>query len=192
MFSLFRVRNATYMALDSLANHCLAPELNGLFLPDEEATKLAGQALGQTLLTYGSPLLVALRGQLGVGKTTFCQGLGRALGLPDGDVKSPTFNLAHEHQGKLTFSHLDLYRLESNPLTQFLEAGLDEYLAGLCLVEWPERLPDSWWPPERLELTFALADPGRILHGRGICPLAQDLWSRTTQLFLSWEKRTCA
>jgi tRNA threonylcarbamoyl adenosine modification protein YjeE len=98
---------------------------------------------------------VTLSGPLGAGKTTFAQGFGEALGLPPGEVASPTFSLADVHRaGHVTLNHLDLYRLggDGGPpeaaLREFLEAGLDECLeTGYSLVEWPERLPDAFWPP---------------------------------------------
>ncbi|MDR2142474.1 MAG: tRNA (adenosine(37)-N6)-threonylcarbamoyltransferase complex ATPase subunit type 1 TsaE [Deltaproteobacteria bacterium] len=159
-----------------------------LFLPDESATRRAGFCLGQALVTLGLRVLtVTLRGELGAGKTTFCQGVGQALGVPTGEVRSPTFSLAHEHQGVIPFSHLDLYRLERDPYAEFLEAGLEESLAGVCLVEWAQRLPDSFWPLTRLDLTLTPASSGgRALRGRGLAPQAQKVWALLTHQYLAW------
>jgi tRNA threonylcarbamoyladenosine biosynthesis protein TsaE len=155
-----------------------------MLLPDALATQRAGFCLGAALLdSQFPPIVITLRGELGAGKTTFCQGFGQALGVASGEIKSPTFSLAHEHQGKIAFSHLDLYRLENNPQAQFLEAGLDEYLAQTCLVEWPERLPDSFWPLTRLDLAFTVTGAERILTGRGVEPWTRKLWLQTTQLY---------
>ncbi|MDR1085500.1 MAG: tRNA (adenosine(37)-N6)-threonylcarbamoyltransferase complex ATPase subunit type 1 TsaE [Deltaproteobacteria bacterium] len=138
-------------------------------MPDAIATGEAGAALGLIILEKGpKTLAVTLTGELGVGKTTFCQGLGRALGAKPGEVKSPTFSLANEYLGTVTFGHLDLFRLEKNPLTEFLEAGLDEYLGGLCLVEWADRLPESVWPEDRIDISLTLTAQGRLLTGRGL------------------------
>jgi tRNA threonylcarbamoyladenosine biosynthesis protein TsaE len=166
-----------------------------LFLPDEPATKRAGHCLGQAIISLAvNSLFVALRGDLGAGKTTLCQGLGEALGAPPGEVKSPTFALAHEHRGQIGFSHLDLFRLENDPAREFIEAGLDERLEGICLVEWPERLPDSFWPDQRLELTLSRppAGEGRTLTGRGLTEEAQSVYAFSRQLFLSMGNKTCA
>jgi tRNA threonylcarbamoyladenosine biosynthesis protein TsaE len=129
-------------------------------LPAPAATKAAGAAFAEGILESSSPpLLITLEGPLGAGKTTFAQGFGEALGLGPGEVASPTFSLADVHRGgKAVMNHLDLYRLGGggNPeeaLKEFLEAGLDECLdEGFSLVEWPERLPEGYWPEERFRV----------------------------------------
>ncbi len=149
-------------------------------LPTATATYEAGQALGQELVrlwpetspSFGA--LITISGDLGAGKTTFCQGLGRGLKVFEpAEIISPTFTLANEYPGYIPLYHLDLYRLES--AAQFYEAGLDEYLIGpgVTLVEWPEKVPSSIWPPERLDLAFRFAEPGREL----ISTYAGSWWS---------------
>src|SRR6059058_1561764 len=56
--------------------------------------------------------VLALHGDLGVGKTTFVQGLARGLGVTDA-VTSPTFNIFTVHRGRTNLVHLDAYRLEN-------------------------------------------------------------------------------
>jgi tRNA threonylcarbamoyladenosine biosynthesis protein TsaE len=165
----------------------VAPPTCPLKLPleDELATLKAGFSLGEALIALAvKALFIGLTGDLGAGKTTFCQGVGKALGLAAGEVTSPTFALAHEHQGLVAFSHLDLYRLGDRPENEFLEAGLTDYLDGITLVEWPERLPDSFWPLNRLNLTLTIAPQGRLLVGLGLTPEAQKVWAHLTQRFL--------
>ena len=93
--------------------------------------------------------VVCLYGDLGAGKTHFVKGIARYLGLPEEQVQSPTFSLIHEYGGNPPLYHFDMYRLES--LEQALEIGVEDYLydAGICVVEWPERieslLPSSYW-----------------------------------------------
>ncbi|MDR2945499.1 MAG: tRNA (adenosine(37)-N6)-threonylcarbamoyltransferase complex ATPase subunit type 1 TsaE [Candidatus Adiutrix sp.] len=139
-----------------------------IFLPTAEDTFKAGARLGTGLaaaLSDGSlalPCLITLRGDLGAGKTTFCQGLCQALEVSEpGEVISPTFTLANEYRGLVDIFHLDLYRL-TDP-EQFYQAGLDEYLLrpALTLIEWPERLPS--WPGNRLDVTLNFQDEGRFL-----------------------------
>lgn len=119
------------------------------------------------------PGLITLSGDLGAGKTTICQGLGEALGVADpGEIVSPTFALANEYKGLCDIFHLDIYRIES--ADQFHDAGLDEYLhrPGLCLVEWPEKMPENFWPDGRhLALNIAFQGGGRLVQGR-----PQPLW----------------
>lgn len=85
----------------------------------------------------------ALHGELGSGKTTFVQGMARALGITQ-PVTSPTYNLYHVYQAKAQLIHLDAYRLESPESADALclEDCLIEpwYMA----IEWPEKLPSSW------------------------------------------------
>jgi tRNA threonylcarbamoyladenosine biosynthesis protein TsaE len=113
------------------------------------ATHSAGetQALGARLakrLAAGDVLW--LSGDLGAGKTTFSQGLGRGLGVK-APVNSPTFVLIREYAARLPLYHIDLYRLD-NP-RDIVTLGLNDYLDGdgVCVVEWAERLVESGiWP----------------------------------------------
>jgi len=101
---------------------------------------------------------LALHGNLGVGKTTFVQGLARGFGITD-TVTSPTFNIYTVHRAgnspPRTLLHLDAYRLESSKEVDDLL--LDEFLVSpWCLaVEWPEKIVE-WLPAERLDLVFAI------------------------------------
>ena len=83
--------------------------------------------------------VVALRGDLGAGKTTFVAACARALGC-EADVASPTFTFWHRYGGSPPLEHLDLYRVESPADAR--ELGLEEALApdGIAFVEWPDRL----------------------------------------------------
>jgi len=87
--------------------------------------------------------VIALRGDLGAGKTQFVKGLARGLQI-SGRVHSPTFTLVNEYSGgRLKLFHLDLYRLETR--AQIWSAGLEEFLQpeGVSVIEWAERLSDS-------------------------------------------------
>jgi len=101
---------------------------------------------------------LALHGNLGVGKTTFVQGLARGFGITE-TVTSPTFNIYTVHRSPRapmrTLLHLDAYRLESSKEVDDLL--LDEFLVSpWCLaVEWPEKIVE-WLPAQRIELVFAI------------------------------------
>ncbi len=109
-------------------------------LPDATATQQLGLILGQ-VLPAGSTLI--LEGDLGRGKTTLVQGIGRGLGITD-SVDSPTFTLINEYtEGRLPLYHLDLYRLQPNDVTALnLESYWEgiEYPPGIMAIEWAERL----------------------------------------------------
>ncbi len=91
--------------------------------------------------------VLALHGDLGVGKTTFVQGLAAGFGVA-GHVTSPTFNIFTLHRGsKRTLVHLDAYRLEHPD--QIEELMLEDFLTSpWCLaVEWPSKI-DAWIPAD--------------------------------------------
>ena len=97
-----------------------------------ETERLAGQ-LAETL-EPGDVVTVA--GELGAGKTTFVRGACRALGV-EGPVTSPTFTIGHRYQGRVTVSHLDLYRYDGVSAAEW--GDLEPYFSdAVVFVEWPE------------------------------------------------------
>jgi tRNA threonylcarbamoyladenosine biosynthesis protein TsaE len=103
--------------------------------------------------------VVALRGELGAGKTALARAVIQALPLPDGapaeeDVPSPTFTLVQTYARRpAPVWHIDLYRL-SEP-DEVIELGWDEALAdGIVLVEWPDRA-GTLLPAARLDVELA-------------------------------------
>ena len=98
---------------------------------------------------------VALHGDLGVGKTTFVQGLARGLGIRDA-VTSPTFNIFTLHRGPTNLLHLDAYRLEN--ARQVEDLLLTDFMdSPWCLaVEWPDKIA-SWLPENALHLELGIA-----------------------------------
>ncbi|MFA6624785.1 MAG: tRNA (adenosine(37)-N6)-threonylcarbamoyltransferase complex ATPase subunit type 1 TsaE [Bacilli bacterium] len=101
-----------------------------------EETKKIARDLAMTL--KGGEVILAT-GPLGAGKTAFCQGLGKALGV-EGIINSPTFNLIKVYKGKTkTLYHVDCYRLE-NADEEKKDLGLDEVFGDpdtISYVEWP-------------------------------------------------------
>jgi tRNA threonylcarbamoyladenosine biosynthesis protein TsaE len=85
--------------------------------------------------------VLALKGELGSGKTVFTKGLVSGLG-GSAMATSPTFTIVHEYQGgRLPIYHFDFFRLENRGSTDRL--GLDEYFFsdGVCVIEWADRFP---------------------------------------------------
>lgn len=82
---------------------------------------------------------VAMRGDLGAGKTAFTRGVARGLGYL-GRVTSPTYALVNEYHGEFPLFHFDLYRLSD--AEELYDLGLEEYLdrGGVCVMEWSERV----------------------------------------------------
>jgi tRNA threonylcarbamoyladenosine biosynthesis protein TsaE len=103
---------------------------------------------------------LALHGDLGVGKTTFVQGLAHGLGV-QAHVTSPTFAIYSVYRGSpRTLVHLDAYRLENE--AQIEPLLLDEFMVSpWCLaVEWPRKVA-GWLPGNALHLTLSIVDGDR-------------------------------
>ncbi len=96
------------------------------------------QAFAEALAFHLRPAdLLVLSGELGAGKTTFTQGLGRGLAVRE-RIISPTFVLVRQHPstgGGPGLVHVDAYRLDSAAAIDDLdlEATLD---ANVTVVEW--------------------------------------------------------
>jgi tRNA threonylcarbamoyladenosine biosynthesis protein TsaE len=120
-----------------------------------DRTREVGEALASLLQPRDT---VVLTGDLGAGKTTLVQGIGRGLGVED-HVASPTFTLVREYAGRLDVAHVDVYRLER--VQDVVDLALDE-LGGperVLLVEWGDAVSDLL-PEDRLrvELTTEGSD----------------------------------
>jgi tRNA threonylcarbamoyladenosine biosynthesis protein TsaE len=135
-------------------------------LPDEAATA----ALAARIATLARPGdVIALKGELGAGKTSFARAFIRARAGRDEVVPSPTFTLAQPYDfPDVTIWHFDCYRLRD--AEEAWELGIeDAFRDGISLIEWPERL-GHLLPSRRLEITLlpgappdtrrAIADPG--------------------------------
>ena len=129
-----------------------------LTLPELEAW---GERFGAALRP---PVVVALAGDLGAGKTTLAQAICRGLGVRE-EVTSPTYAIVHEYHGaRGVVYHLDLYRLE-HP-RELANVGWSDMLASpaIVIVEWPERA-GGHLPPDavRVDLEHLPSDPERRL-----------------------------
>ncbi len=111
-----------------------------------ETRKVASDFFKKTIgpRAASEPVLIGLTGDLGVGKTTFVQGMAKGAGIdPDYYVNSPTFTLVNEYRGQgATILHVDLYRIEK-PI-EGMTLGIEDYLrpGTVIVIEWPERMPE--------------------------------------------------
>jgi tRNA threonylcarbamoyladenosine biosynthesis protein TsaE len=111
--------------------------------------------------------VIALRGELGSGKTSFARGFIRAFGRGDEEVPSPTFTLVEVYEFPESATevwHFDLYRLSKSE--DVYELGFEAALGGaILLIEWPERL-GPLLPRERLDVALSAgSSPGsRRVH----------------------------
>lgn len=84
--------------------------------------------------------VIALRGDLGMGKTVVARGFIQARCNTEEEVPSPTFTLVQPYEAPdATIYHFDLYRLKSQE--EAFELGIEDAFAdGISLIEWPDRL----------------------------------------------------
>lgn len=148
-----------------------------------------GEALGRALVRgeVGTPLVLALSGPLGAGKSALARAVARGAGVT-GSLPSPTFNLLFSYTGEadLGVHHLDLYRLEDPE--EVWELGWEELGRGreVVLIEWPERagslLPEVRWNVE-LRLPGAGAGAGNDNNNSGNGdPIHEYRWVMATRV----------
>lgn len=148
-----------------------------LLLPTPADTDLLGAALAQT---RPAQALLELQGDLGAGKSTTARALLRALGV-SGPIRSPTYTLVERYPldaGGEAW-HLDLYRIGGAAELDFL--GLDEGVATLWLVEWPER-GEGLLPPTDLRLVLEMDGAGRRASLLPLSPAGEGWVTRMRRL----------
>jgi tRNA threonylcarbamoyl adenosine modification protein YjeE len=113
-----------------------------------------GEQIGRTV---ARPCILALRGELGAGKSVLARAIARGAGVTS-SMPSPTFNLIFRYDFKGgSVVHLDLFRL--NRPDEVWELGWAELGRGneIVLVEWPERA-ESLLPPDRWDILLEHTD----------------------------------
>ncbi|MEL7031782.1 MAG: tRNA (adenosine(37)-N6)-threonylcarbamoyltransferase complex ATPase subunit type 1 TsaE [Pseudomonadota bacterium] len=121
--------------------------------------------------------VIALRGGLGAGKTTFARALISTLMGQATEVPSPTYTLVQTYDGPdFPIFHFDLYRLETPD--DVFELGWDETQSGLALIEWPNQAGPHL-PTWRLDLHLEMI--GDIRHAR-LEPYGEDWQTRLYEL----------
>ncbi|MDJ0619553.1 MAG: tRNA (adenosine(37)-N6)-threonylcarbamoyltransferase complex ATPase subunit type 1 TsaE [Calothrix sp. MO_192.B10] len=112
-----------------------------IVLANAETTHRLGIYLGKYLDAMS---ILLLEGDLGAGKTTLVQGIGKGLGITE-PIVSPTFTLINEYtEGRIPLYHLDLYRLATPEVANLnLETYWEgiEVEPGIVAIEWAERMP---------------------------------------------------
>jgi tRNA threonylcarbamoyladenosine biosynthesis protein TsaE len=155
-----------------------------LAAPAADDTRGIAAALAP-LLRAGDAL--ALTGELGAGKTTFVQGLARALGF-EGAVASPTFTLVREYRTPtLLLVHADVYRLDRVQDVVDLELADRLEEPAILLVEWGDAV-EALLPEDHLvvELTVPGPDETRRLAIRPVGAGWNGRWERLEQAVDPW------
>jgi len=108
----------------------------------ERETKRLANELLKNINIGKKPIIFALQGELGTGKTQFTKGLAKSLGIKQ-NIRSPTFFLVREYNIKeknLKFLHLDTYRMFEQE--EFVDLGFENMIKqpNIIVIEWAEKV----------------------------------------------------
>ncbi len=143
-------------------------------------TKKLGKKLAKEILSFSdrkNAFVIALKGDLGSGKTTFLQGFAKGLGIQE-KILSPTFVIfkkfpsfdpagakggkparnasqaKRSDAGGRNFYHIDCYRIQNSK--EILDLGFEQMISepkNIIAIEWAERIEDIL-PKDTLILNF--------------------------------------
>lgn len=126
-----------------------------------QTQKIAAMLAGE----LGGGEIICLSGDLGAGKTTFTQGLLKALDVK-GPYTSPTFAIMKQYEIRDTrrkirdIYHIDAYRIQAKDM---LELGFTDFTGKentLTIIEWPENL-ENILPKDAVWIGFKWIDENR-------------------------------
>jgi tRNA threonylcarbamoyladenosine biosynthesis protein TsaE len=128
----------------------MAPERSRTILSrSPEETRELGERLGRAV---PPDTVLALRGDLGSGKTCFVQGLARGLDVRE-PVTSPTYALLQTYSGRLALYHFDAW-MEGRERALLADGGLEWlHAGGVAAIEWADRVEDAL-PGTHLAIAF--------------------------------------
>ena len=117
-------------------------------------TEALGRRLAEHLDGRGiRSAFIAMRGEMGVGKTVFTRGFVSHFGRAN--VKSPTYTIVNEYKvGGTNVYHFDLYRISDGDDLESI--GYHEYVESnaYSIVEWSERVPE-YIPEDAITVTIS-------------------------------------
>ena len=117
-------------------------------------TEQIGKNLAKMLTDLGiKRAYIAMRGEMGVGKTVFTRGFVSHFGRAN--VKSPTYTIVNEYRvGGVNIYHFDLYRISDGDDLESI--GYHEYVESdaYSIVEWSERVPE-YIPEDAITVTIS-------------------------------------
>lgn len=117
---------------------------NSVLKTEEIAKNLASSFKGNEI--------IALYGDLGVGKTAFTRGIADYFGIKD-EVSSPTFSIVNEYCGKFKIYHFDMYRITN--FEELESTGFFDYIGnGIIIIEWSENI-ESELPKDLIKVRIS-------------------------------------
>ena len=127
-----------------------------------EETEAVGTALAEYLKSKGiRDGFIAMRGDLGAGKTAFTRGFARVF-CPEARVKSPTFAIVNVYRGETVIYHMDTYRITNDD--DLYSTGFYDIEDGFIICEWSENIEYAL-PENHYRVTIEYAGEDR----RNIC-----------------------
>lgn len=148
-------------------------KFNSLADTERLAKLLSGEISGGTV--------ILLSGDLGSGKTTFSQFLGKYLGVKR-HMTSPTFNIIKSYIADVKLHHMDCYRLEDSEE----DLGFDEYFndTDIALVEWPQFIVE-FLPEDAIKINIQYENENERLvtieaTGDNNIKIAEDVYDKFT------------
>ena len=148
-------------------------KFNSLADTERLAKLLSGEISGGTV--------ILLSGDLGSGKTTFSQFLGKYLGVKR-HMTSPTFNIIKSYNADVKLHHMDCYRLEDSEE----DLGFDEYFndTDIALVECPQFIAE-FLPEDAIKINIQYENENERLvtieaTGDNNIKIAEDVYDKFT------------
>ena len=131
---------------------------------DSKETQALGAHIVETLLQEKKKhyaTVIALYGDLGGGKTTFTQGVAKALGVKE-TVPSPTFIIERIYTIKkksfIRFIHIDAYRFDNEQQLQTIGWGdMIQDPKNFIMIEWADKVEKSI-PKYAIKIYFKTSD----------------------------------
>ncbi|MFQ5687043.1 MAG: tRNA (adenosine(37)-N6)-threonylcarbamoyltransferase complex ATPase subunit type 1 TsaE [Candidatus Scalindua sp.] len=127
-----------------------------------EQTIEFGNLIG-SLLKAGD--VVALMGQLGVGKTYLTKGIAEGQGVKDRkEVTSPSYVLVKQYMGRIPIYHFDAYRIKSPDEMYDIDCVGFFWGEGVSIIEWADKVMECL-PDDFIKITIETAgQTSRDIH----------------------------
>ena len=121
-----------------------------------EETEAVGRELAEAVSDRGRAF-IAMRGEMGVGKTAFVRGFASYFGISG--VKSPTYTVVNEYRSAsgVSIYHFDMYRITDGD--DLYSIGYDDYIEarGYSIAEWSENV-EKFLPEDAIFVTISRTD----------------------------------